>query len=76
MTIAYESDWCHGWGHENVNMDEEPKIEMTLDEAKYALKCIRYLASGFDFDLSEKDIQTMWDFADKIYLRVENVKRN
>lgn len=75
MTIAYESDWCHG---NAISFDEldEPKIEMTLDEAKYALKCIRYLASGFDFDLSEKDIQTMWDFADKIYRRVESVKRN
>ena len=72
MTIAYESDWCHG----NISKDDEPKIELTIDEAKYALKCIRYLASGFDFDLSEKDIQKMWDFADKIYRRVENVKRN
>ena len=71
MTIAYESDWCHG----NANSFDEPKIELTIDEAKYALKCIRYLASGFDFDLSEKDIQKMWDFADKIYRRVESAKQ-
>lgn len=52
----------------------EPTIQLSIEEAEYALKCIRYLASGFDFELSEFDTQKMWDFADKIYRRVEDIK--
>ena len=52
----------------------EPTIQLSIEEAEYALKCIRYLASGFDFEISKNDIQTMWDFADVIYRRVKDVK--
>lgn len=52
----------------------EPTIQLSIEEAEYALKCIRYLASGFDFEISENDIQKMWDFADVIYRRVKDVK--
>ena len=52
----------------------EPTIQLFIEEAEYALKCIRYLASGFDFEISKNDTQKMWDFADVIYRRVKDVK--
>lgn len=59
---------------QQTKTDIEPTIQLSIEEAEYALKCIRYLASGFDFELSEFDTQKMWNFADKIYRRVEDIK--
>ncbi len=59
---------------QQIKTDNEPTIQLSIKEAEYALKCIRYLASGFDFELSEFDTQNMWNFADLIYRRVEEAK--
>ena len=59
---------------QQTKTDNEPTIQLSIKEAEYALKCIRYLASGFDFELSDSDTQNMWNLAEVIYRRVEKVK--
>ena len=69
MTVAYEQDWCFG----RPQHWSEPKIELTVEEAKKWMRILKDNAPYLDclYESSKDD----YDFLQEISERIEQAER-